>query len=177
MMSKDNLQIIERKTIEQLVDELDFLNAQVFAKIKNDTDGGLIKNLNDLLNIMDKNKKEILESETSVSNNLQILQKILEKIEVSETTSEIRIISINNKFQKEIQNLKNEIIKEIQNNVKDINLSKLEKATNNSNKAIRKLIHFYRMTKIIHLKNNILTAILSFISGGALASLFLYFFN
>jgi protein subunit release factor A len=101
MMSKDNLQIIERKTIEQLVDELDFLNAQVFAKIKNDVDGGLITSLQNVITTADlsqtnlnktiKNaelvKNEIVNAQKNIKDNVEILNQILTQFKDFESTN------------------------------------------------------------------------------------------
>jgi hypothetical protein len=102
MMSKDNLQIIERKTIEQLVNELDFLNAQVFAKIKNDVDGGLITSLQNVITTADlsqtnlditiKNaelvKIEIEKAQKNIEDNVEILNQIFNQFKDFESKNE-----------------------------------------------------------------------------------------
>lgn len=116
-MSKDNLQIIERKTIEQLVNELDFLNAQIFAKIKNDVDGGLITSLQNVITTADlsqanldktvKNaelvKNEIEQAQKNIEDNVEILNKILNEFKDFESKNEQML---------EFQTLKIENLKE-----------------------------------------------------------------
>lgn len=185
-----NLIAIDRTQTDELIETLSFLQLQVLATLKNDTGDGLIKDLSKLLNETKVIKNEISTSEKSVSNNLEILQKILEKIELSESSSEMRLINTNDQFQKEIIKIKDELVEnfkkkveeineKIDERINNINLKTLEAASNNTTTAINRLNTFYTVTKDINnnlqSKLKITNLILSFISGGALASLLFYF--
>jgi hypothetical protein len=183
---------MDKAQTDELIETLSFLQLQVLATLKNDTGDGLIKDLSKLLNETKVIKNEISTSEKSVSNNLEILKKILEKIELSESSSEMRLINTNDQFQKEIIKIKDELVEDFKKKVEEINekiderinninLKTLEAASNNTTTAINRLNTFYTVTKDINnnlqSKLKITNLILSFISGGALVSLFLYFFN
>jgi hypothetical protein len=152
MMSKDNLQIIERKTIEQLVDELDFLNAQVFAKIKNDVDGGLIKELQEIINTM-TNHIEVIDNlkEDSDQQVKKIEKKTIELVKINETLKssskiiaefektvsknldtfsdklDLEKMTLENDFQEQIKKLQNDFIEDITLKIEDINKDIKEK--------------------------------------------------
>lgn len=151
-MSKDNLQIIERKTIEQLVDELDFLNAQVFAKIKNDVDGGLIKELQEIINTM-TNHIEVIDNlkEDSDQQVKKIEKKTIELVKINETLKssskiiaefektvsknldtfsdklDLEKMTLENDFQEQIKKLQNDFIEDITLKIEDINKDIKEK--------------------------------------------------
>ncbi len=151
-MSKDNLQIIERKTIEQLVDELDFLNAQVFAKIKNDTDGGLLKELQEIIDTMtnhievidnlkddsDKQVKEIEEKTiklVEINETLESSSKIIAEFEKTVSKNldifsdhlDLKKVTLENDFEKQIKKLKDELIEDVSLKIEDINKDIKEK--------------------------------------------------
>lgn len=178
---------IDRTQTDELIETLSFLQLQVLATLKNDTGDGLIKDLKNLLNETTIIKNEISTNETNITNNLDILQKILEKIEISESSSEIRLINANDQFQKEITKIKDELaedfkkkIGEINERIKNINLKTLEAASNNTTTAINRLNNLYITTKDInnnlHTKLKITSLILSFMCGSILTSIFFYFF-
>lgn len=152
MMSKDNLEIIERKTIEQLVNELDFLNAQVFAKIKNDKDGGLIKELQEIINNM-TNHIEVIDNLKDDSNKQvkEIEEKTIELVKINETLKssskiiaefektvsknldtfsdklDLEKMTLENDFQEQIKKLQNDFIEDITLKIEDINKDIKEK--------------------------------------------------
>lgn len=151
-MSKDNLQIIERKTIEQLVDELDFLNAQVFAKIKNDIDGGLIKELEEIINTM-TNHIEVIDNlkEDSDEQVKKIDEKTIELVKINKTLEnsakiiaefektvsknldtfsdklDLEKMTLENDFQEQIKKIQNDFTEDITLKIEDINKDIKEK--------------------------------------------------
>ncbi len=204
-MSKDNLQIIERKTIEQLVDELDFLNAQVIAKIKNDVDGGLIKELEEIINTMtnhievidnlkEDSDKKVIDIQT-INKKLEDSSKIItqfdakieEKMKIfenalDERTDVIRdkVLDELNKFRTELaENLKaeiDEINKSIKTKIKDIDLKKIDASNRFVSNAVIKLDLFKAAIEKTEKKNRLLSSILSAIGGAVFTSLVFYFF-
>ena len=124
---------IDRVQMDELIDSLKFLQLDILSMLKNDKNGGLIKSLESLTQRISKINDEIETGETNVTNNLIILRKILEKIELSESTSELRLINANDQFQKEITKIKDELaedfkkkIGEINERIKNINLKTLK---------------------------------------------------
>lgn len=204
-MSKDNLQIIERKTIEQLVDELDFLNAQVFAKIKNDVDGGLIKELQEIINTM-TNHIEVIDNLKEDSDaqvkDIQIINKKLEdsckiitqfdakieeKMKIYENALDVRTDIIHTKVLDEIQSLKTQLVdslkleiddinKAIKTKIKDIDLKKIDASNRFVSNAVIQLDLFKAAIEKIEKKNRLLSSILSAIGGAVFTSLIFYFF-
>jgi len=205
MMSKDNLQIIERKTIEQLVDELDFLNAQVFAKIKNDVDGGLIKELEEIINTMtnhievidnlkedsDKKVTDIQAINKKLEDSSKIITqfdaKIEEKMKIFENALDVRtdvirdkVLDELNKFRTELaESLKaeiDEINKSIKTKIKDIDLKKIDASNRFVSNAVIKLDLFKVAIEKTEKKNRLLSSILSAIGGAVFTSLVFYLF-
>jgi|GEM_PF-5962334 len=204
-MSKDNLQIIERKTIEQLVDELDFLNAQVFAKIKNDVDGGLIKELEEIINTMtnhievidnlkedsDKKVTDIQAINKKLEDSSKIITqfdaKIEEKMKIFENALDVRtdvirdkVLDELNKFRTELaESLKaeiDEINKSIKTKIKDIDLKKIDASNRFVSNAVIKLDLFKVAIEKTEKKNRLLSSILSAIGGAVFTSLVFYLF-
>jgi len=204
-MSKDNLQIIERKTIEQLVDELDFLNAQVFAKIKNDVDGGLIKELEEIINTMtnhievidnlkedsDKKVTDIQTINKKLEDSSKIITqfdaKIEEKMKIFENALDVRtdvirdkVLDELNKFRTELaESLKaeiDEINKSIKTKIKDIDLKKIDASNRFVSNAVIKLDLFKVAIEKTEKKNRLLSSILSAIGGAVFTSLVFYLF-
>ena len=204
-MSKDNLQIIERKTIEQLVDELDFLNAQVFAKIKNDVDGGLIKELEEIINTMtnhievidnlkedsDKKVTDIQTINKKLEDSSKIITqfdaKIEEKMKIFENALDVRtdvirdkVLDELNKFRTELaESLKaeiDEINKSIKTKIKDIDLKKIDASNRFVSNAVIKLDLFKVTKKKTEKKDRLLSSILSAIGGAVFTSLVFYLF-
>lgn len=204
-MSKDNLQIIERKTIEQLVDELDFLNAQVFAKIKNDVDGGLIKELEEIINTMtnhievidnlkEDSDKKVTDIQT-INKKLEDSSKIItqfdaeieEKMKIFENALDVRtdvvrdkVLDELNKFRTELaESLKaeiDEINKSIKTKIKDIDLKKIDASNRFVSNAVIKLDLLKVAIEKTEKKNRLLSSILSAIGGAVFTSLVFYFF-
>lgn len=204
-MSKDNLQIIERKTIEQLVDELDFLNAQVIAKIKNDVDGGLIKELEEIINTMtnhievidnlkedsDKKVTDIQTINKKLEDSSKIITqfdaKIEEKMKIFENALDVRtdvvrdkVLDELNKFRTELaESLKaeiDEINKSIKTKIKDIDLKKIDASNRFVSNAVIKLDLFKVAIEKTEKKNRLLSSILSAIGGAVFTSLVFYLF-
>jgi ABC-type transporter Mla subunit MlaD len=218
MMSKDNLQIIERKTIEQLVNELDFLNAQIFAKIKNDVDGGLITSLQNVITTADLSqtnldktvtsakivKNEIEKAQKNIEDNVEILNQILtqckdfeskneqmlefqtQKIENLKEKIELKSTIISEQFEQDLKDLKSKLLadvdtqiqkinEEINSKLKGVDLRMLDGSNRLVSNSLSQLTLFQNQIAKIERKNTILFTLLSFISGGALASLLFYF--
>jgi len=204
-MSKDNLEIIERKTIEQLVNELDFLNAQVFAKIKNDVDGGLIKELQKIIDTMinhiqvidvlkdDSNKQvnkieEINETLISSSKIIKEFEKnISKKLDIFSDKLDLKKMTLEYDFEKQIKKLKDELIEdvtlkieninnEIKVKIKDIDLKKIDASNRFVSNAVIELDLFKATLTKTEKKNRLLSSILSAIGGVVFTSIVFYFF-
>jgi hypothetical protein len=185
-----NLIAIDRTQTDELIETLSFLQLQVLATLKNDRGDGLIKDLKKLNNETTVIKNEISKSQSNITNNLAILQKILKKIEVNESSSEVRVMNFNEYFQNEIEKLKNEVLENINKTVENLNekieerisnidIKSIERASNNSLTAINRLNTFYTTSKGINdniqSKLKLTSLFLSFIGGATLASLLFYF--
>ena len=204
-MSKDNLEIIERKTIEQLVNELDFLNAQVFAKIKNDVDGGLIKELQEIIDTMtnhievidilkndsDKQVNKIEKiNETLVSSSKIIKEfekNISKKLDLFSNKLDLKKMTLEYDFEEQIKKLKDELIEdvtlkieninnEIKVKIKDIDLKKIDASNRFVSNAVIELDLFKATLTKTEKKNRLLSSILSAIGGVIFTSIFFYFF-
>lgn len=88
---------IDRTQTDELIETLSFLQLQVLATLKNDKDGGLIKELSDtnemirnhmkVMSLLNQNayriQNTIDEGEDKVNENVELLQEVLESIENS----------------------------------------------------------------------------------------------
>lgn len=197
----ENFEIVERKTIEQLVNELDFLNSQVLAKIKNPKDGsGLIielldinkkiANLSDITDLLDN-----LSSRTEIilgnfidfeKTNEKMIQEQTQKVEIFKNALELRYDNLSYQFLQELKvateslltdvsTKVEEIKKEIDKKLKAIDLRKFEKANQNVEDIIINFNVLHKKIEEVSFKNNIFTRILSFL-GGAVGMAFVYFF-
>lgn len=197
----ENFEIVERKTIEQLVNELDFLNSQVLAKIKNPTDGsGLIvelleinkkiANLGDITDLLDN-----LSSRTEIilgnfidfeKTNEKMIQEQTQKVEIFKNALELRYDNLSYQFLQELKvateslltdvsTKVEEIKKEIDKKLKAIDLKKFEKANQNVEDIIINFNVLHKKIEEVSFKNNIFTRILSFLCGAA-GMAFVYFF-
>ncbi len=201
MENMENFEIVERKTIEQLVNELDFLNSQVLAKIKNPKDGsGLIielldinkkiANLSDITYLLDN-----LSSRTEIilgnfidfeKTNEKMIQEQTQKVEIFKNALELRYDNLSYQFLQEfkvateslltdVSTKVEEIKKEIDKKLKDVDLKKFEDANKNVKDAIKNFDDFHQKMEKSYLKNNILTGILSFVGGATVMALVFFF--
>lgn len=197
----ENFEIVERKTIEQLVNELDFLNSQVLAKIKNPTDGsGLIvelldinkkiANLGDITDLLDN-----LSSRTEIilgnfidfeKTNEKMIQEQTQKVEIFKNALELRYDNLSYQFLQELKVATEslltdvstkieEIKKEIDKKLKAIDLKKFEKANQNVEDIIINFNVLHKKIEEIYFKNNIFTKILSFVGGATVMALVFFF--
>lgn len=197
----ENFEIVERKTIEQLVNELDFLNSQVLAKIKNPKDGsGLIielldinkkiANLSDITYLLDN-----LSSRTEIilgnfidfeKTNEKMIQEQTQKVEIFKNALELRYDNLSYQFLQEfkvateslltdVSTKVEEIKKEIDKKLKAIDLKKFEKANQNVEDIIINFNVLHKKIEEIYFKNNIFTKILSFVGGAAVMALVFFF--
>lgn len=197
----ENFEIVERKTIEQLVNELDFLNSQVLAKIKNPTDGsGLIvelldinkkiANLSDITYLLDN-----LSSRTEIilgnfidfeKTNEKMIQEQTQKVEIFKNALELRYDNLSYQFLQELKVATEslltdvstkieEIKKEIDKKLKAIDLKKFEKANQNVEDIIINFNVLHKKIEEVSFKNNIFTKILSFVGGATVMALVFFF--
>lgn len=197
----ENFEIVERKTIEQLVNELDFLNSQVLAKIKNPKDGsGLIielldinkkiANLSDITYLLDN-----LSSRTEIilgnfidfeKTNEKMIQEQTQKVEIFKNALELRYDNLSYQFLQELKVATEslltdvstkieEIKKEIDKKLKAIDLKKFEKANQNVEDIIINFNVLHKKIEEVSFKNNIFTKILSFLGGAAVMALVFFF--
>jgi hypothetical protein len=197
----ENFEIVERKTIEQLVNELDFLNSQVLAKIKNPKDGsGLIielldinkkiANLSDITYLLDN-----LSSRTEIilgnfidfeKTNEKMIQEQTQKVEIFKNALELRYNNLSYQFLQEfkvateslltdVSTKVEEIKKEIDKKLKAIDLKKFEKANQNVEDIIINFNVLHKKIEEIYFKNNIFTKILSFVGGATVMALVFFF--
>lgn len=92
-----NLIAIDKNQTEELIETLSFLQLQVLATLKNDTDGGLIAELNSISNMLSNHMKvmsllnqnayriqnTIDENKNKVDENIELLQEVSESIKYS----------------------------------------------------------------------------------------------
>lgn len=197
----ENFEVVERKTIEQLVNELDFLNSQVLAKIKNPKDGsGLIielldinkkiANLSDITYLLDN-----LSSRTEIilgnfidfeKTNEKMIQEQTQKVEIFKNALELRYDNLSYQFLEEfkvateslltdVSTKVEEIKKEIDKKLKAIDLNKFEKANQNVEDIIINFNVLHKKIEEIYFKNNIFTKILSFVGGATVMALVFFF--
>lgn len=160
------------------------------------------KNLNEAMVIEEQRTKIISEyAQKEVSENLKKLEVILNQFQEFELKNEQSLVQQSQKienlnhnlsskteeFQKQITNLKDSLLadfskkvdqikKDINLKIVDIDLQKLESINQNANKAINNITAVADWNKNVYHINILLVAFLSFFGGGILSSVIFYFF-
>ncbi|WP_188353781.1 hypothetical protein [Malaciobacter pacificus] len=143
------------------------------------------KNIKDNVEILNQIFNQFKDFE---STNNQILESQTQKIESFTNKLEVRADILGDKFEQDLQELKSKLLsdvdaqiqkinEEINSKLKGIDLRMLDGSNRLVSNSLSQLTQFQNQITKIERKNTILFTLLSFISGGALASLFLYFFN
>lgn len=196
---------IDRAQTDELIETLSFLQLQVLASLKNDTDGGLIKELHETINTM-TNHIEVIDNLKEDSDkkvtNIQTINKKLEdsskiitqfdakieeKMKIFENALDVRtdvirdkVLDELNKFRTELaESLKaeiDEINKSIKTKIKDIDLKKIDASNRFVSNAIIQLDLFKAALEKTEKKNKLLSSILSAIGGAVFTSLVFYLF-
>lgn len=151
-------------------------------------------------------KNEIENAQKNIEDNVEILNQILNQLKDFESKNEqmlelqtqkvenliekikLKSTIITEQFQIDLEDLKIKLLdqveievqkinKEIGNKLKDVDLRMLDGSNRLVSNSLSQLTQFQNQIAKIEHKNTILFTLLSFISGGALASLFLYFLN
>lgn len=166
----ENFQIVERKTIEQLVNELDFLNSQVLAKIKNPNDGsGLINeladinkkianltNLTNVLNYLSSKTEVALKNFTNFEKtNEKILQEQTQKVENFRNALELTVSILGNHFKDDISN----DINNFKNSFKDSLIADIETKVDEIKNEINKKLKNIDLKRFEDANQNVTTAI------------------
>lgn len=213
MNDKNNVAVVNTTDIVHLINELRILDTRILNKLSS-ADGIIVqlnetitrlsikKNLNEALIIEEQRTKINAEyARKEISDNLKMLEKILNQFQEFESKSEQliekqsqKIENLNHnlsskteEFQKEITNLKDSLLadfsekvdqikKDINLKIVDIDLQKLESINQNANKAINNITAVADWSKNVYHINILLVAFLSFFGGGILAFLIFYFF-
>lgn len=137
---------IDRTQTDELIETLSFLQLQVLATLKNDTDGGLIKELQETINTM-TNHIEVIDNlkEDSDQQVKKIEKKAIELVKINETLEssskiiaefektvskkldtfsdklDLEKMTLENDFEKQIKKLKDELIEDVSLKIEDIN--------------------------------------------------------
>ena len=143
---------IDRAQTDELIETLSFLQLQVLATLKNDTDGGLIKELQETINTM-TNHIEVIDNlkEDSDQQVKKIEKKAIELVKINETLEssskiiaefektvskkldtfsdklDLEKMTLENDFEKQIKKLKDELIEDVTKEVENINKNIKEK--------------------------------------------------
>lgn len=143
---------IDRAQTDELIETLSFLQLQVLATLKNDTDGGLIKELQETINTM-TNHIEVIDNlkEDSDQQVKKIEKKAIELVKINETLEssskiiaefektvskkldtfsdklDLEKMTLENDFEKQIKKLKDELIEDVSLKIEDINKNIKEK--------------------------------------------------
>lgn len=187
---ENKLIAIDKSQIEELIDTLKFLQLKVLSTLKNDQDGGLIKNLisindeianiTDTVNILDDLSFRIEQIVHNFANfeisNKKIFEEQTKRTENLKDNLELRAEIWINQFQENLTLLKNELEIQISKKLKDVDLKKFEDANKNVKDAIKNFDDFHKKMEKSYLKNNILTGILSFLGGGAVIGTLVFIF-
>lgn len=200
-----NLIAIDRTQTDELIETLSFLQLQVLATLKNDTDGGLIKELQEIINTMtnhievidnlkkdsDKKVTDIQTINKKLEDSSKIITqfdaKIEEKMKIFENALDVRtdvirdkVLDELNKFRTELaESLKaeiDEINKSIKTKIKDIDLKKIDASNRFVSNAVIQLDLFKVAIEKTEKKNRLLSSILSAIGGAVFTSLVFYLF-
>lgn len=160
------------------------------------------KNLNEAMIIEEERIRINNEyARKEVSENLKKLEKILNQFQDFESKNEQQLEKQSQKienlnhnlsskteeFEKEIANLKDSLLadfskkvdqikKDIDFKIVDIDLKELESINTNTNQAVKNLTAVANWSKNVYHINILLVAFLSFFGGGILASFIFYFF-
>lgn len=186
---ENKLIAIDKSQIEELIDTLKFLQLKVLSTLKNDQDGGLIKNLisindeianiTDTVNILDDLSFRIEQIVHNFANfeisNKKIFEEQTKRTENLKDNLELRAEIWISQFQENLSLLKNELEIQISKKLKDVDLKKFEDANKNVKDAIKNFDDFHQKMEKSYLKNNILTGTLSFVGGGAIMALVFFF--
>ncbi|PHO13325.1 hypothetical protein CPG38_03775 [Malaciobacter marinus] len=143
---------IDRAQTDELIETLSFLQLQVLATLKNDTDGGLIKELQETINTM-TNHIEVIDNlkEDSDQQVKKIEKKAIELVKINETLEksskiitefektvsknldtfsdklDLEKMTLESDFEKHIKKLKDELIEDVTKEVENINKNIKEK--------------------------------------------------
>ncbi len=146
MRWKKNYISIDRTQTDELIETLSFLQLQVLATLKNDTDGGLIKELQETINTM-TNHIEVIDNlkEDSDKQVKEIEEKTIELVKINETLEksskiitefektvsknldtfsdklDLEKMTLENDFEKQIKKLKDELIEDVSLKIEDVN--------------------------------------------------------
>lgn len=187
---ENKLIAIDKSQIEELIDTLKFLQLKVLSTLKNDQDGGLVKelkdindeiaNLTDTVSTLDDlclKSEVILKNFTNFEVNYKkILDEQILKAENLKDTLELRATIWTEQLGENLNTLKSELEKEISKKLKDVDLKRFENANQNVKDAIKNFDVFHQKMEKSYLKNNILTGIISFLGGGTVIGSLVYFF-
>lgn len=210
---KNNIAVVNTTDIVHLINELRILNATTLHNMSNGN--GLIPQLNETITILNgkkmlneglirKEERIKIDAENAqkeLSDNLQYLEQILNKLKNFESMQERLLneqfekikdfnVDLNAKadlYQKEIISLKDSILVRIEKQVEDlknqinfkivhIDLKKLEVINATANSAINNITAVADWSKNVYHVNIALIVFISLFGGGILASLIFYFF-
>lgn len=210
---KNNVAVVNTTDITHLINELRILDTQILNRLTN-ADGIIVqlnetitrlsskKNLNEALIIKEERIKNAAENaQKELSDNLQYLEKILNRLKGFESMQERLLseqfekikdfnIDLNAKadlYEKEMINLKDSILLEMKKQVEDvknqinfkiidIDIRNLEMINQNASKAINNITAVAEWSKNVYHVNIVLIVFISLFGGGILASLIFYFF-
>lgn len=212
MNDKNNVAVVNTTDITHLINELRILDTRILNRLSS-ADGVIIQLNETITRLNSKNSlnKALIQKEErikinaeyaikEISDNLKYLEEILNKLKSFESMQERLLseqfekikdfnIDLNAKadlYEKEIINLKDSILSNLEKQVEDlknqinfkivdIDLKKLESINATANSAINNITAVAEWTKNVYQINILLVAFLSFFGGGIFAFVIIYF--